>query len=364
MRITDYQLCNRCVMDTTDPNIIFDDQGICNHCTSWFEVWESKIDRRPIEEIIPIIKQRAKGKYDAILGISGGIDSGMVAYLAKEHNLNPLLIHVDDGWNTEAAAKNVEIIQNKTGYDLEHIRVDDEEFNDILLAYLKAGVQGLEATTDHLIVATVHEVMDRHGIKTILSGGNWATEGIMPAAWVYNQHDDKNIKSIHKEFGTVPLNKTKFMGILTKTWRFTRGGIRSFRLLNHIDYNRQEAIQLLERQWGWVDYGRKHQENVFTRFVEAYIFPRRFGFDFRHAYYSPLILSGQISREEALEELKKPPFTEEEISMEKEKFINGFGITEEQFEDFMTQPIRSHDQFATFRRDQQFIGLVRKLLRR
>ena len=364
MKISDYQICNRCVMDTTDPNIIFDGQGICNHCTSWFEAWENRIDRRPIDEIIPIIKQRVKGRYEAVLGISGGIDSSMVAYLAQKHGLSVLLVHVDDGWNTEAAAKNVEIISDQTGYDFKHVRVDDQEFNDILLAYLKAGVQGLEATTDHLIVATLHEIMDAHNIKTILSGGNWATEGIMPAAWVYNQHDDKNIKSIHKEYGTVALKKTKFLGILRKTWRLTAGGIRSFRLLNHVDYNREQAIKLLQREWGCVDYGRKHQENVYTRFVEAYIFPRRFGFDFRNAYFSPLILSGQMTREEALKQLEKPPFTEEEASRERQRFIEGFGITEKQFEKYMTQPIRSHDEFATFKRELRLVDFAKSVLGR
>ena len=360
----DYQRCNRCVMDTTDPNIIFDDKGICNHCTNWFDFWNNKIDRRPIEKIIPMIQQGTDSKYDAILGISGGVDSGMVAYLAHKHNLNVLLLHMDDGWNTQAAKENVKIIQEKTGYDFEHYKLDSREFTDIILAYFKAGVQGLEAVTDHLIVATVHNIMDKHGIKRILSGGNWVTEGIMPAAWVYTQHDDKNIRAIHRKFGTIPLKKTKFLGILTKTWRLTFGGIKSFRLLNHVDYNRENAIKTLVNEWGWVDYGRKHQENIYTKFVEAYIFPRRFGFDFRLAYFSPLILSGQITRDDALNLLKDPPFTEDEMEREKQLFLNGLGITDQQFEDFMTRPIHKHEEFATNKRDLQFISLVRRVIRK
>jgi 3'-phosphoadenosine 5'-phosphosulfate sulfotransferase (PAPS reductase)/FAD synthetase len=182
-------------MDTTDPNITFDEKGNCNHCNQWFEIWENIIDKRPIDEVLAEIRARSTGKYDAIVGISGGIDSGMVAYLAKKHGPNVLLLHVDDGWNTDEAKHNVKTIVEKTGFDFEHIHVDEEEFGDIILSYYKAGVQGLEAVTDHLIVSTVHNVMDKYGIKTILSGGNWATEGIMPAAWVYTQHDDKNIRS-------------------------------------------------------------------------------------------------------------------------------------------------------------------------
>jgi N-acetyl sugar amidotransferase len=351
-------------MDTTDPNITFDEKGNCNHCNQWFEIWENIIDKRPIDEVLAEIRARSTGKYDAIVGISGGIDSGMVAYLAKKHGLNVLLLHVDDGWNTDEAKHNVKTIVEKTGFDFEHIHVDEEEFGDIILSYYKAGVQGLEAVTDHLIVATVHNVMDKYGIKTILSGGNWATEGIMPAAWVYTQHDDKNIRSIHKKYGTLPLKNTKFLGILTKTWRLTRGGIKSYRLLNHIDYHRENTIKKLQNEWGWAHYGRKHQENVYTRFVEAYIFPRRFGFDFRLAYYSPLICSGQASRDEILATLKDPPFTEEEIAREKDLFLEGMKITENQFEEFMTMPIQSHDEFATHSRDLKLIGLMRKLLRR
>ncbi|MHA2321919.1 MAG: N-acetyl sugar amidotransferase [Candidatus Thorarchaeota archaeon] len=359
-----YQRCNRCVMDTTDPNIVFDDAGICNHCTNWFELWETKIDRRPIEEVLLEIKSRKTGKYDAIVGISGGVDSSMVAYLAKKHGLNVLLLHVYDGWNTEAADKNVQIIQDQTGFDFEQVNLDGTEFTDIIHAYFKAGVQGLEAPTDHFIVAALHEVMDKHGIKTILSGGNWVTEGILPSAWVYTQHDDTNIKSIHKKYGTIPLKNSKFMGILTKTWRLTRGGIKSYRLLNHVDYNRDQAVKTLSEEWRIVDYGGKHQENVFTRFVEAYIFPIRFGFDIRLAYLSPIICSGQKTRDEVLKILDSPPFSPEEAAKEKDIFLKGLGLTEQQFEDFMNSPIRNHDEFSTHKRSLQLLGVARKVLGR
>ena len=351
-------------MDTTDPGITFDGAGICNHCKNWFEIWENKLDRRPLDEVLQEIRSRKTGKYDAIVGISGGIDSSMVAYLALEQNLNVLLLHVYDGWNTEAADKNVTIIRERTGFDYEQVNLDAAEFTDIIHAYFKAGVQGLEAPTDHFIVAALHEVMDKHGIKTILSGGNWATEGILPDAWVYTQHDDKNIRSIHKKYGTIPLKKSKFMGILTKTWRLTRGGIKSYRLLNHIDYNRDKALELLKREWGYVDYGGKHQENIFTRFVEAYIFPKRFGFDVRLAYLSPMICSGQMTRDEVLQILENPPFTLEEALREKERFIKGLNMTEGQFEEYMNLPIRSHDEFGTDKRSQQVLSLARRVLRK
>jgi len=351
-------------MDTTDPNITFDENGICNHCTNWFEVWDTKIDRRPIDKVVQEIRARKTGKYDAIVGISGGIDSSMVAYLAHKHNLNVLLLHVYDGWNTEAADKNVQIIRSKTGFDFEQFNLDQTEFTDIIHAYFKAGVQGLEAPTDHFIVAALHEVMDKHGIKTILSGGNWATEGILPEAWVYTQHDDKNIKSIHKKYGTIPLKNSKFMGVITKTWRLTRGGIKSYRLLNHIEYNRYHAIKTLVDEWGFVDYGGKHQENIFTRFVEAYIFPKRFGFDVRLAYLSPMICSGQKTREEVLKILQNPPFSPVVAEREKQIFLKGLNMTEQQFEEYMSLPIRSHDEFGTDMRSQKLLNFARKILRK
>jgi len=364
MQATKYQRCTRCVMDTTDPRIVFDEAGICSNCTNWFEIWANKIDRRPIEDVIQVIKQRSKGKYDGVVGISGGVDSSMVAYLAYKHGLNVLLVHVDDGWNTEAAKRDVEIIKEKTGYDCEDIIVDKREFYDILIAYLKAGVQGLEAPTDHLIGAALHRIMDRYGINNILSGSNWVSEGILPKAWVYDQNDAKNIKAIHKRFGTIPIKRLKFLGVLRRTWRLTMGGKRILKLLNHIDYDAGRARETLAREWGWVDYGRKHQENIFTKFVEAYIFPLRFNIDKRLAHYSTLICSGQMTRDKALELLKNPAHSEEDFEKDKQTFMDGLGITAQQFEEFMTQPIRSHEEFATHKRDIQLINLARKALRR
>ena len=364
MSVTEYQRCNRCVMDTTDPNIIFDEAGICNNCTNWFEVWANKIDRQSIEDIIQVIKQRSNGRYDGIVGISGGVDSSMVAYLAHKHGLNVLLVHVDDGWNTESAKRDVEIIKEKTGYDYEDIIVDKREFYDILLAYLKAGVQGLEAPTDHLIDAALHKTMDKHGINNILSGGNWVSEGILPRAWVYDKNDAENIKAIHKQFGKIPIKRLKFLGVLKKTWRLTMGGKRIFKLLNHVDYNVERARETLAREWGWVDYGRKHQENIFTKFVEAYIFPQRFNIDKRLAHYSTLICSGQMTRDEALELLKNPAHSEEDLAKDKQAFTDALGISAQQLEEFMTQPIRSHEEFATHKKNIQLINLARKVLRR
>ncbi len=250
MNATEYQRCIRCVMDTTDSNIVFDEAGIYSNCTNWFEIWANKIDRRPIEDIVQVVKQRSKCKYDGIVGISGGVDSSMVAYLAHKHGLNVLLVHVDDGWNTEAAKRDVAIIKERTGYDCEDLIVDKREFYDILIAYLRAGVQGLEAPTDRLIGAALHMIMDRHGINNILSGSNWVSEGILPKAWVYDKNDAKNIKAIHKRFGTIPIKRLKFLGVLKRTWRLTMGGKKHFKLLNHIDYDAGRARETLAASGG------------------------------------------------------------------------------------------------------------------
>ena len=357
-----YQECKQCIMDTSDPFIHFDKDGICQNCTDYFEHAKTKIDRRPIGEVINQIKERSKGKYEAILGISGGTDSTLVAYLAKEHGLNALLVHIDDGWNTDAAKTNVQIIVEKTGYDFKHIKVNKEEYHDLILSYLKAGVVGLEAPTDNGLEAMLHKVIDQYKVKNILSGGNWATEGILSRAWTYDNEDAKNIKAIHKKYGTIPLKEFNLLSITRKAWRLTFGGIKVFRLLNLIDYKRSEAKELLSQKWGWIDYGRKHNENRYTKFIECYIYPRRFGIDKRRAHYSALICNNEMTREQALELLKEPLYSDEELEKEKSFFLSQLEISEEQFEKYMKKPIRSHYEFKTHKWDLKLLRFARRIL--
>jgi N-acetyl sugar amidotransferase len=348
-------------MDETDPDITFDENGVCNHCQNWHA--NRPRDMGLLRKITHIVKERATGEYDCVLGISGGTDSSYLAYLAYWLNLNVLLVHLNDGWNSDEAKWNVKTIIKKTGYDLVEIQVDEPEFRDIVRAYLHAGVVGLEAPTDNCIMTGIHRVVSGFGINNIISGSNWATEGVGVRAWAYPPADTKNIRAIHERFGSLPLKETKLMGLLQKRWALTFRGVREFRLLNYIDYNRSDAIRILAQNWGWKESGRKHCENRYTRFVEGYIYPTRFGFDKRRSHFSALICSGQMTREEALIELKKPAYTQEEFEADKAFFFEKLGLDEFKFGHFMALPIRQHNEFSTHKWSLRLLRIMRPLRR-
>ena len=214
--------CKICVMDETDPDISFDENGVCNHCRNWHA--NKPHDTTAMEFIVHRIKERATDKYDCVLGISGGTDSSSLAYAAKLLNLNVLLVHLNDGWNSDEAKWNVKTIVKNTGYNLVEIHVDEDEFRDVIRAYLHAGVVGLEVPTDNCIMTAIHKVVSDFGINNIISGSNWATEGIGVKAWAYPPADAKNIRAIHKRLGILSLRKIKPMGLLQKRWALTFGG--------------------------------------------------------------------------------------------------------------------------------------------
>jgi len=355
-------------MDTSDPGIVFDENGVCNRCETWFEAWNNKIDRRPLEEVFQQVRsRRGRKKYDAIVGISGGIDSSFVAYLSYKYDLNVLLVHADDGWNTYAASTNVEKIVAATGYDFKRVKFNPVQFNDIIRAFMKAGVVGLESPTDNTLRAIIYDVAERHDINTILSGGNWVTEGIMPGLfWGSDNNEARNIKSIHKEHGTMKIPDVKLMGIVKRSWNLGFKGYKEFRPLNNIDppYDRQKAIFELGESWGLIDYGRKHNENRFTKFVECHIFPERFGFDKRLAHYSTLICSGQMTREEALELIEVPLYHPEEFRQEKEFFLKQLGIDEGWFKWYMNNRIGKHNDYKNHKWELKLIRLAMRVLKR
>jgi hypothetical protein len=344
-------------MDTTDPDIVFTETG-CNHCDGFFETQERLNRDKSLFDTIKAIKARGR----AILGISGGVDSAYVAYLARYHDLDVLLVHIDDGWNTEAAKTNVEAIVRNSGFDCDRIEVNREEYNDAFLSFMKAGVVDLECPTDNMLEAVLHQWCDDFGIKTILSGSNHATEGIMPKSWVYDNSDAKNIQAIHKKYGTMELEHIKLMGRVRKTWRLTRGGIRVFKPLNDIYYNRSDMLFRLNADWGFQDYGRKHTENALTKFIECFILPRKFNVDKRLPHFSALICSGQLSRDDAIEMLKEPVYGDE-LLREKQTFMERLGLTEQDFLDLMNAPVQSHRDFATQEFEVKLMQLARRVLR-
>jgi N-acetyl sugar amidotransferase len=306
MSLKDYKQCVRCVMDTSDPDISFNEQGYCNHCINYFEnlskrTYQGTKSDEELHLLINKIKSAGKNnKYDCVVGISGGVDSTYTAYLAKKMGLRVLGVHMDNGWNSEAAVRNIKIIVEKLGIDYESFVLDWEQFKDLQLSFLKASVPEAETPTDVAILAALHKIAAKHNIKYILSGGNFVTEGILPKTWHYDAKDFKYLKNIHKKFGNVSLRNFPSFSFLKEIYYKYVKGIKMIYFLNYIPFSKLAAIQVLADDLSWKNYGGKHHESLYTGFIQSYYLPVKFGIDYRRATFSSQICSGEMSREEAI----------------------------------------------------------------
>ena len=349
-----YRQCSLTVMDNiADPDITFDDKGICNYYYEYVQAEETnvlkgKAGEEKIRELVAKIKDAGAGKqYDCLIGLSGGVDSTYVAYLTKKLGLRPLAVHLDNGWNSELAVKNIENIVTKLGIDLYTLVINWEEFKDIQLAYLRASVVDIEVVSDHAIFATMYKLAKEKGIGYILSGTNVVTEHIMPPSWLYHKMDFANLKDIHRQYGKVKLKTYPTFDF--KKYVYYSGVLKlvPISILNYVPYNKAEVKETIKRELEWRDYGGKHYESVFTKFYQAYILPQKFKIDKRKAHYSTLICSGQMTRDEALNELKKPLYDENELRQDMEYVLKKFGLSESEFQAIMTSPPRKHEEFET-----------------
>lgn len=348
----EYMICKKCVMDNiNDPDIKFNEEGICNHCLLFEEEYKKMPKgtkrEKQLQKVISEIKQYGSDKkYDCLLGISGGVDSSYLAYLCKKHGLRPLIVHFDNGWNSELAVKNIETILTKLNFDLITEVIDWNEFKDLQLAYFKSGVVDLEIPTDIAMLATMFNLAKKNNIKYILSGHNLVTEGTrMPVSWVHDKLDFRNLKDIHNTYGTLRLRTLPRMGFLKRMYYNNVVKFKYIQLLNLIDYNKEQIKKTLCSELGWRDYGGKHYESVFTRFYQSYILPRKFNIDKRVFHYSCLIQSGQMKREEALELMKLPIYEPQMLKQDKEFVLKKLGFTEATFEEYMNAPVRRHSEF-------------------
>ncbi|MBS1774571.1 MAG: N-acetyl sugar amidotransferase [Bacteroidetes bacterium] len=339
-------------MDTiADDNIQFDEKGICNYYYEYKKAYKESVLQgdagwNKLSGIADTIKKAGEGKqYDCIMGLSGGVDSTYVAYLAKKLGLKPLAIHFDNGWNSELAVKNIENIVSKLGFDLFTYVINWEEFKDLQISYLKASVVDIEAITDHAIFATLYRIAGQKNIQYILSGTNVQTENTLPKSWIHPKTDHINIKSIHKAYGTVQLKTFPFMDAKVKRYYQQVKGVQSVSVLNYADYNKQAVKKLIQDELGWRDYGGKHYESIWTRFYQGYILPTKFGIDKRKAHLSDLIFGEQITKAEALEELKKPMYDAEQFNADYDFVLKKFGFSDKQFQEIMQIPPRSHYDF-------------------
>ncbi len=325
-----YQQCSHCILDTHDDvNIQFDQNGVCNYCNSYKANYElNKPTAKQLEEKLDAeltaIKTVGIGKkYDCIMGLSGGVDSTYLAYKAKELGLRPLIVHFDNGWNSELAIQNIENIINKTGFDLFTYVVNWEEFRDLQLSYIRAGVLDWEIPTDHGFFATLYKQASKNKIPFIITGHNHQTEAIMPKSMRWSKMDIANIKDIHHKYGKIPLRTFPMMGFFEYTYYQRFKHIRRINLLEMLPYDKSEAKKIITEQFGWRDYGGKHYESIFTRFYQGFVLKEKFGFDKRKAHLSNLICSGQMSRENALEEIRKPAYKPEHLLEDTEYVIMG-----------------------------------------
>lgn len=319
------------------------------------------------------IKKSGEGKkYDCIMGLSGGVDSSYLAYVVKDLGLRPLIVHFDNGWNSELAVKNIENIIHYTGFDLYTYVVDWEEFKDLQLSYIKASVIDWEIPTDHGFFAVLFKAAARFKIQYVLTGHNHQTEAIMPKPFRWSKMDVANIKDIHNTFGKIKLKTMPLMGFFQYNWILRFKKIQRINLLELVDYDKTQAKKTITEKFNWRDYGGKHYESIFTRFYQGYVLMEKFKVDKRKAHLSNLICSGQLTREQALEELSKPVYHSAQLSEDKEYVVKKLGLTMDEFEGYMATPPVSHLNYASYEtgvyrtheKVMRFLSPLSKLMRR
>jgi N-acetyl sugar amidotransferase len=342
-------ICKRCVMDSSDPDIKFDADGICHHCHA-YDVSVKAHVKTPADrdELVAEIKRAGAGKpYDCIIGVSGGVDSTYVAYaIKKQLGLRPLAVHLDNGWDSELAVKNIQQTLEKLGIELFTEVLDWDEFRDLQLSFLRASTPDSEIPSDHAIVSVLYQQARRLGIKYVLSGCNVRTESHLPPAWSRGHADWRYIQGLQKQFGTRPLSTFPHRNMLDLV-RDARS-IKWVDILNYVDYKKADALRILQDELGWQYYGGKHYESIYTRFYQGYILPKKFGFDKRRMHLSSLICSGEITREHALAELEKPTYPEDLQASDREYVAKKLGITDAEFDAIMKAPPKRFEDYPSY----------------
>lgn len=370
-----YQLCSRCVMDTSDPQITFDEQGVCNHCREFDAItskrWFPGIEgQQKLDSIINTIREQGRNKpYDCIIGLSGGVDSSYLALMLKDYRLRPLVVHVDAGWNSELAVHNIEQIVKYCDYTLHTHVMNWEEIRDLQVAYLKAGIANQDVVQDHAFFAVLYHFAVKNDISYVISGGNIATESVFPKAWHHSAMDAINLRAIHKKHGTLPLKEYQTISF----WQyyfyypFIRK-MKTVRPLNYMPYHKQEALKHLVERVGYKEYGRKHGESRFTKFFQNYYLPTKFGMDKRRIHLSSQILSSEISREFALSELAKPLYSSIELIDDMAYVAKKLGLTDTMLRALIQAPNNDYSSYPNWDRRYQWLKkaqlFVEKLLKR
>jgi N-acetyl sugar amidotransferase len=342
-----YQICSNCVMDTSDTRIKFDSIGICDHCLDFYKNVEPNWDtnekgKKDLQKIIEKIKEAGKGKdFDCLLGLSGGVDSSYMLHLiVKEFGLRPLVFHVDGGWNSEVAVHNIQMLVEKLGLDLYTEVINWEEMRKLQLAFFKSGVPHIDIPQDMAFIATLYNFAYKYNIKYILNGGNISTECVRnPMEFLYYGTDLSQLNDIRTKFGAIDLPTYPISSVLRHKFylKYIRG-INVVKVLNYRPYIKEKALETLEKEYGWKAYPQKHFESRFTKFFEGYWLPERFGFDTRRVQYSSLILTKQMSREDALKKLEKSSYDPATIEDEFKYISTKLQISNDELKSYFTMP--------------------------
>ncbi|MFC1975126.1 N-acetyl sugar amidotransferase [Chloroflexota bacterium] len=349
--MTTKRICTRCVIDTTVPGVTFDENGVCNYCkihNSIEQDWpQGEAGQQRVEAIVKKIKAQGEGKdYDCIVGVSGGTDSTYTLYLTKELGLRPLAVYFDNGWSTEISVRNIKRALSKLDVDLQTYVVDWEEFKDLQKAFLKASFAWADAPTDKAITTTLYRVAKEEGLKHIIVGRSFRTEGKMPREWCYS--DTRTVNYIQENFGTKPLqsfpNMTPF-----ELFRYNFiDNIKYILLLNYVDYSKAKTKEFLQKELDWEYYGGHHYENIYTRFVYSYLLPQKFGIDKRKITHSALVRNNEITRSEALNIVQTPPLPGNKLEEDIEYVIKKLGLTHEEFDEIMTLPPKDYRDYPSY----------------
>jgi N-acetyl sugar amidotransferase len=355
-----YQICSRCIMDTSDPDITFDAAGHCNHCTGWYARARQNVPppaerERQLALLVDEIKRHGHGRdYDCIIGVSGGVDSSYVAVKASELGLRLLAIHVDNGWNSDKAVSNIKRILDPLHIDLSTKVLNWKEFRALQLAFLRASTPDSEIPTDHAILAAFFEASKRYHLGYCLSGINYRTEGIHVRAWSQGHVDSRYIRSVYQQFTGTQLVHFPLIPVTTLVRNIVLHRPRNVFLLDYLDYDKQAAKQLLTDKYGWEDYGGKHYESVYTRFYQGWILPHKFGYDKRRMHLSALVCSGQMTRAAALEEIATPPYPAEWVDPDRAFVAKKLGISVEEFTAIMALPRKRYSDYPNLQNHWAF----------
>ena len=363
-----YQRCTRCVMDNaSDTTIKFDDQGHCNYCNDVLarrnqEYFPNEVGKKKLDALMAKLKEEGKGKkYDCIVGVSGGLDSSYVIYLGYQYGLRMLAVHIDDGLDTEIAKQNIKNLCDKAKVELINICPDKEQYADLMLSFFKASVPNLAMSQDNLLIQALHDITKKYGIEYSLSGANFAHESILERSTGINAMDKTHLIAIHKRFGTKPIDKLKVGNLWSAYigWRYF-SKVTNFYPLNYIDYNKERVLAELKEFSDYNYYGGKHYESILCRFLQCYYLPTKYNFDKRKSHFSSLVVDGQMTRDAAIEELKKPAYLSKELQEQDMEFLaEYFGITREEFDRIIALPAKQHSDYPMSWLEK-FEGIARK----